>query len=257
LFPKPEGGSPPTRRRVLLAGAAALALPVAAVRAQQKPAPAAVPADERPILPIKAEPLFNGRDFSGWYTFLPSKGRDKDPEKVFTVEDGGVIRVTGKEFGYFSTVAPYANYRLTFEVRWGEKKWPPRENAVRDSGCLVHFVGADTVWPTSFECQIQENDFGDIFHIGGVSSVVEGKRQSGRVVRKEMREKPNGQWNTVEVVCDNDTVLHIVNGGEVNRATQVARGKDGSGGPLNAGRIAFQSEGAEVFYRNIRIAPVR
>lgn len=255
MFPDSEAEKPQqlTRRRVLLAGAAALALPAAAARAQQTPAPA----EERPILPLKAEPLFNGRDFTGWYTFLPSQGRDKDPEKVYTIEEGGVIHVTGKEFGYFSTVAPYANYRLTFEVRWGEKKWPPRANAVRDSGCLVHLIGADKVWPTSFECQVQENDFGDIFHIGNVSSVVDGKRQAGRVIRKEMREKPHGEWNTVEVVCDNDTVLHIVNGGEVNRATQVARGKDGSGGPLNAGRIAFQSEGAEVFYRNIRIAPVR
>jgi hypothetical protein len=74
---------------------------------------------------------------------------NSDPEKIITVGDGGVIRVTGKEFGYFATERSYANYRLSFEVKWGEQRWPPRENAVRDSGVLVHQIGEDKVWPQS------------------------------------------------------------------------------------------------------------
>ena len=33
-------------------------------------------------------PLFNGKNLDGWYTWLPSTGRDNDPNGVFKVEDG-------------------------------------------------------------------------------------------------------------------------------------------------------------------------
>jgi len=115
--------------------AAALVVFGAAVAFAGAPRPAAAAPSEttsaRPILPRSEIRLFNGRDLSGWYTFFPSRGVNSDPEKIITVGDGGVIRVTGKEFGYFATERSYANYRLSFEVRWGERRWPPRENAVR------------------------------------------------------------------------------------------------------------------------------
>ncbi len=49
--------------------------------------------------------LFNGKDLSGFYTYLgpPAKaekpyGKNNDPEKDFTVHDG-MIHVSGKVFG--------------------------------------------------------------------------------------------------------------------------------------------------------------
>lgn len=209
----------------------------------------------RAVQPEREIVLFNGRDFANFYTFLPSKGVNNDPEQIFTIENG-IVKVSGKEFGYFATVNNYANYRLTFEAKWGEKKWPPREKVVRDSGVLVHIFGADKVWPKSFECQIQENDFGDIFHIDGVSSIESGKRQNGRVVRRKLAEKPHGQWNTVELIVNGDAVTSIVNGVVEHEATQITRKRDGKGGRLNYGRICFQSEGAEVYYRNIVVRPL-
>ena len=211
----------------------------------------------RPVIPTSELRLFNGRDFSGLYTFLPSKGVNNDPEHIFTVEPDGSMHVLGKEFGYFETAVPYANYHLTFEVKWGERKWKPRDGAKtpRDSGCLVHCVGRDVVWQQSFECQVQENDMGDIFLLGGISAFANGKMQNGRVVRKKANEKPHGEWNTVEIICKNDSVTNIVNGFVENEATHLTRKKDGAGSPLNFGKIAFQSEGAEVFYRNIVVKP--
>ena len=44
------------------------------------------------------EPLFNGKDLEGWYSFLPSRGRNNDSEKVFSVENG-LLHISGKEFG--------------------------------------------------------------------------------------------------------------------------------------------------------------
>ena len=67
------------------------------------------PFSERVVIPRQTMRLFNGTDLSGWYTFFPSKGVNSDPENIITVQEGGVIRVTGKEFGYFATTRNYAN----------------------------------------------------------------------------------------------------------------------------------------------------
>ena len=91
--------------------------------------------------------LFNGRDLSGWYTFFRrNDGADPktDPKGVFKVEDG-VIHVSGEEFGALTTEKEFENYRLVIEFKWGTKKWPPRETAVRDSGVLLHCVGPDKI----------------------------------------------------------------------------------------------------------------
>ena len=63
--------------------------------------------------------LFNGKDLSGWTTFIPHKEKsiaaDIDPKGVFKVEDG-VIHVSGEEFGCLTTKDAYENYRLKLEV---------------------------------------------------------------------------------------------------------------------------------------------
>src|SRR6266498_1153294 len=76
--------------------------------------------------------LWNGRDLSGFTTFLEKSGRNKDPDQVFRVTDG-MLRVSGKEFGYLATEREYENYVLTVEFKWGEATWPPREKNARDS----------------------------------------------------------------------------------------------------------------------------
>jgi Domain of Unknown Function (DUF1080) len=62
-------------------------------------------------------------------------------EGVFKAEDD-VVQVSGEEFGCLATKQGYDNYRLRLEVKWGTKKWPPRdrEKAPRDSGILIHCV---------------------------------------------------------------------------------------------------------------------
>lgn len=200
----------------------------------------------------KAVRLFNGKDLDGWYTFTvhADKSADPhaDPKGVYKVADG-VIHISGEEFGCLSTKEEYGNYRLRLEVKWGAKKWPPRDGATtpRDSGILMHCVGPDKVWPQSIECQIQERDFGDFFLVGGTTIEVAGKTEKGRVVKTTNAEKPFGEWNVVEVVCDGDAITNIVNGVVVNKGTKAS---------VSRGKIVLQSEGAEVFYRNITIEPL-
>ncbi|SIO12057.1 protein of unknown function [Singulisphaera sp. GP187] len=200
----------------------------------------------------KAITLFNGKDLAGWHTFIrhpKAKGEvdpRTDPNGVFKVEDG-VIHVSGEEFGCLTTDNEYENYRLTVEFKWGAKKWPPRENVVRDSGILVHCVGPDKVWNKSIECQIQEHDCGDFWMVDGTTLVVDGKTETRFKKKKQDGEKPTGEWNTVEVICDGNKVTNIVNGLVVNEGTEAS---------VTKGKILLQSEGAEVYYRNLTLTPL-
>jgi hypothetical protein len=205
-----------------------------------------------PSVPARAEGepviLFNGKDLSGWSIFIrhPDKSDPRsDPNGVFKVEDG-LIHISGQEFGALTTDKEFENYRPTVEFKWGTKNLPPREKAARDSGILVHCVGPDKVWTRSIECQIQEHDCGDFWLVDGTSIMVDGKTadKSRRIAKKVDAEKPTGEWNTVEVVCDGDKITNIVNGVVVNEGTNASETK---------GRILLQSEGAEVFYRKVEL----
>ena len=60
-------------------------------------------------------------------------------------------------------------------------------------------------------------------------------------------EKPAGEWNRMEVVCDGDSITNIVNGYVVNVATRSS---------LTKGKIIIQSEGAEILFRKIEVRPL-
>ena len=61
-------------------------------------------------------------------------------------------------------------------------------------------------------------------------------------------EKPVGEWNRLECICDRDTLTYILNGKVVNAA---------KGSSHTKGKLLFQSEGAEVFFRKIDLRPLR
>ena len=241
--------------------------------------------------------LFNGRDLTGWDTWLgkllpgqrgnsPAEfaepvGLNKDPRGVFSVVDvdgAPAVRISGETYGGLITRDEYENYHLRFEFRWGEKKWPPREQAVRDSGCCYHSVGPHDAsygfWMKSFEFQIQEGDCGDFYSLAGVIVDAEAVPQSPdnpksdlvykkgspkivgttkRIIREPGNERPTGAWNSMELYCLGQTSVHVVNGRVNMVLTGLRHHVDGREVPLTKGRIQFQSEAAEVFYRNIAV----
>lgn len=242
------------------------------------------------------KPLFNGKDLTGWETyvsfqpetndyFLKSKhtprGVGVDPKKIFSVVEGS-LRISGEEWGGLTSVDNFSNFHLRFEVKWGEKKWPPRLNEKRDSGVLYYAVGEQGAenkhWMRSHEFQIQEGDFGDYHSLDGVvidthvgdanqgdwkfyrydPSLPLKTHISSRVLKLGAREginheKANGEWNLLEVIVQGKTIIHKVNGHEVLRLYNSQQNIDGKFVPLTKGKIQIQSEGAEVFYRNIEI----
>src|SRR5438132_1015164 len=81
-----------------------------------------VPSFARDLPSIRTgEPIFqfNGKDLTGFYTYLKGHGHE-DPNKVFTVHDGTIV-VSGQEFGGFTTRDEFQNYHLITEWKWGER----------------------------------------------------------------------------------------------------------------------------------------
>ena len=252
--------------------------------------------------PAGWRPLFNGKNLDGWDTYLgiphasvtglelkkndrggyaEPLGLNRDPTGVYSVVevDGApAIRISGQIFGAITTHEEFESYHLRFESKWGKKKWPPRENAVRDSGLLYHCVGphgaGSGFWMKSFECQNQENDVGDFWSVAGVIVDVEADRPepkkplvfrpgapkllgvTSRIVRNPRSEKPSGEWNTIEIYVHGQTAVHLSDGKTNLVLTGLRHKVDGREAPLTKGNIQLQSEGAEVFYRNIEIRPI-
>jgi hypothetical protein len=210
--------------------------------------------------PIK---LFNGKNLQGFDTFLRDKGLNNDPDHVFQVRNG-MVHVSGTEYGYFITRQEYENYYLRLEFKWGEATHAPRQDKARDSGILYHVIGPNQVWPKSIEFQMIEGGTGDIILVGGATLTVKGEtRSKGRFDRfgkgpwKDVAgyrdpqgevEKPRGEWNLIEMAADGDAVRYWVNGKLVNA---------GTGASPTRGKILFQSEGAELFFRNIELRPLK
>jgi hypothetical protein len=226
--------------------------------------------------------LFNGKDLKGWDTYIPETGLNKDADKVFsvvTIDRAPAIRISGQHFGGISTVKEYSNYYLSVEFKWGEAKYAPKLDQKRDSGLLYHGVGehgtGDGFWLRSQEFQVQEGDCGDYWGVAGagfdVPVVGSGKEKFSyaptgemkpfnekspngrRVLKHPDAEKSTGQWNKLELYCLGDSAIHVVNG-EVVMKLYHSRLPDGSA--LKRGKIQFQSEGAEVYFRNMELRPI-
>ena len=130
------------------------------------------------------------------------------------------------------------------------------------------------IWSQEF--QIQEGDCGDYWGVAGGSFQVSAKKNkegfiydhtapkllfnekspNGRwCIKLRDAEKPNA-WNLIEIYCIGDTAVHLVNGVVVmilNHSSQLDKGELT---PLASGKIQIQSEGAEVFYRNIQLEKI-
>ena len=118
--------------------------------------------------------LFNGKDFDGWYTYLGASGKSKDPKGVFKVENGMIHiedfpKADGdSDDGYLATHQEFSNVRIHVEYKWGRHKY--YSEGKRNSGLLYLAVGADAVYPTSIECQIEETDVGDMWLVNGAAA---------------------------------------------------------------------------------------
>lgn len=238
--------------------------------------------------------LFNGKDLTGWDTYIgpaydtarkkfdsiPGPGLNNDPAGIFSVVevDGEpAIRISGARFGGLSTKEEFSNYHFTVQFKWGQAKYAPKLNSKRDSGLLYNGVGEHGAdfgfWLRSQEFQVQEGDCGDYWGVAGgafdvpvvktgdnftydpsgeLTAFAEGSPAGRHAIKNPDTEKPSGEWNTLEVYCFGDSAVHLVNGTVVMK---LYNSRDPNG-PLKRGKIQFQSEGAEVFYRHLELESI-
>jgi len=131
--------------------------------------------------------LFNGKDLTGWDTYLGPDLNDKgkpitgtpiglnnDPRHVFSIVNGdgeNIIRISGENWGAISTKKEYENYHLQLQFKWGALLWGQKKGKKKDSGVLYHSVGpygADYgAWMRSQEFQVEQGNCGDYWGCAG------------------------------------------------------------------------------------------
>ena len=226
-------------------------------------------------------------ELSHFDRFLEHQGLNQDPDGVFSVQDG-VLRMYGEEFGALMTREEYENYRLTFEFKWGEKTIGLRASNARDSGVWPHSRGepgaVNGAFMAGIEINILEGGTGDILVLGDRSdrfAISALARPAGSDPREHIFdpdhgkpvtglddfrvswwgkdphwkdvtgfrgsrdvEKPRGQWNRMEYVALGGQISVILNGVLVNQCHNVRPRK---------GKIQVQTEGAEIYFRNLQL----
>ena len=204
-------------------------------------------------------------------------GYNKNVKDVFSVlmENGEpVLHITGEIYGCVFTKQEFENYHLTLKVKWGNKKWEPRLDKLKDSGILYHSIGECGIdywrsWMLAQEFQVMEGHMGDHWGIansaidvraflpeGTMNTVASAKQPflpigpgTGRAafcLRSADYESPEDDWTTLELVCFGDKSIRIVNGNVVMILRNSRYVTDGKSVPLIKGKIQIQSEAAEV-----------
>ena len=178
--------------------------------------------------------LFNGSDLSGWEWVVNPESADMDSE-VCSVVDGN-IRIAGNPYGYLRTSEKYADVKLHAEWRWvGEGT---------NSGLFIRVQDEEGFWPEAIECQLKAGKAGDLVMLGG-SRIQEVESVGMFPVKTRIGdyEKPVGEWNVAEVVCEGNRLTIYINGELQNECTCFT----------TEGYIALQSEGGPIEFRNIYI----
>ncbi|WP_404478440.1 DUF1080 domain-containing protein [Novosphingobium sp. BL-52-GroH] len=207
-----------------------------------------------------------------------------DVFKVVEVDGGPAIRVSGRIWGAITTRREYENYHLSLSFKFARDHKP---GVLPNSGVLYHSYGpagafAGT-WMSAIEFEVAEGMTGMMLPVGrelGASVEIgtyPGKSMFGGGPYRYMRggklaalrmptmvdsatkpERPVGEWNRLDLYVAGDRAVHVVNGVPVMALSNLTlKGPDGAVRPLTRGRIQLQSEGAEIFFRDIRIVPIR
>jgi hypothetical protein len=196
------------------------------------------------------QPLFNGKDLSGWHTDVPEKDSVNDAPDSFILRGGNLVSL-GEPRGHLITDKIYKNYRLDIEYRF--------TGAPGNCGVLVHVSTPRALYgmfPKSMEVQMEHENAGDFWCIQmdittedmitrrgpkDAWGIVEGKARRIKNLT-EGSEKPLGEWNTMIIECFEDKISVWVNGDFVNYGYNTEE---------TSGQIAIQAEGAEVEFRKL------
>ena len=237
-------------------------------------------------LSYKHETTFNGKTPKGPDgKNLDPIGYNSDDHKVFTYnQQENAIRISGEYYGCIFTKQEFDNYHLKVKVKWGAKKWIPREDKLKDSGILYHSIGKCGVdywlsWMLSQEFQIMEGHMGDYWNIANSSIEIKAFPSEGNMnavadakagfipigtrspigsfcLRSDNKENTSDAWTLLELICFEGKSIHLVNGHVVMILRNSSYIENETVKPLKKGKIQLQSEGAEVYFKDMEIKSI-
>ena len=175
-------------------------------------------------------------------------------QETWTVKNN-LLMSTGQPIGVMRSERQFENYVLHIE-------WMHLE-AGGNSGLFMWSAArpdTESRLPDGVEVQMLELDWvnlnkqngqqppiayvhGELFGVGGVKTVADNPRGE-RSKSIENLCKGKGEWNTYDVICVDGVIKLSVNGKFVNGVSKATQKK---------GYICFESEGAPIHFRNLKI----
>ena len=194
--------------------------------------------------------LFDGTDLS---SFRGYKG--EDVPSGWKVVDGNLM-FDASARGDIVTKEQFEDFELQFE-------WKVSSGA--NSGVMYRVtLGDGAPYFSGPEYQILDNDR----HRDGKNPKTSAASIYAMVAPQGKSPKPVGEWNSAKIVLNHDRLEHWLNGSMVASSVIGSDSwkelKNGSKfktwekfGASSTGHIAFQDHGDKVWFRNIRIRPIR
>jgi hypothetical protein len=184
--------------------------------------------------------LCNGEDFGGWKFHLGKEGDDH--QEAYTVRNG-IISCAGNPRGYMYTEKSFSNYIVKYDWAFQRPADLQVDSLFRgNSGCLIHIgeKNALGIWPLSIEVQGQHRRAGLILPIP--RSVKCEHTFDLEAYRKAIN--PVGKWSTMVIDVKGGEMQIRLNGMVVSTVKDCE---------LTSGPIGWQSEGAPLRWKNIRL----
>lgn len=238
------------------------------------------------------QPLFNGKDLSGWDIKIAGQRLNDNYKNTFRVENG-ILRIAydqyeefdGK-FGHLYYNQPFSHYSLRFTYRFvGEQTKGGASWNVRNSGVMLHSQSAASLsmkqdFPVSLELQMLGGLGKGERHTAnlctpGTQVSIGGKLNTAHCIDSHSKTYDGDQWVTVEAVVLGDSIVHHliegdtvmtyerpeVGGGFVSKqydwraagVENIDYWNSRQNTPLGSGYIALQAESHPIDFRNVEI----
>lgn len=228
------------------------------------------------------QPLFNGRDLTGWTPKITGYDAGVNYAETFRVEDG-LIKVRydkydgefNNRFGLLFYEKPFSNYELRIEYRFvgdqiaGGPNW-----ALRNSGVMIHGQTPESMlkdqdFVASIEVQFLGGNGKDPRTTANLCTpcthvVMDGKLFTPHCTNSTSKTYHGDQWVTVEVeVHGNKLIRHKIAGRTVLEYTQPQLDPDdpnaqrllkaGAEKMLTGGTISLQAESHPIDFRKVEL----
>jgi hypothetical protein len=229
----------------------------------------------------KWEPIFNGRDLSGWQMKITGCELGDNYKNTFRVSEGKLIvsyedyDTFDQRFGHLFFMEPLSHYRLRLEYRFvGEQVPGAPDWAYKNSGIKFHSVDPallpkDQQLLVAIEAQLlggngqEERPTGNVC-TAGTHIVMADSLITQHCTFSTSETYHDSQWVRAEIeVHGSERVIHKINGEEVLQYAQpqldstdaFARNLLAQGFPkiLSEGYIALQAESHPVEFRKIEL----